>query len=84
MSMSNVNRLSKKEDGGLVDSRLGSQKGIKSPSRIEVYVDNKLYPSIRTAAEETGLYRSTIKRRIDNNIEGYYYSNKEDSNLCHP
>lgn len=78
MSLPNVTRLSKKPDGGLIDSRLGSQKGVKSPSRIEVYVDHKLYPSIRTAAEETGLFRSTIKRRIDNNVEGYYYSNKED------
>lgn len=73
MSSSNVHRLSLRGEIDFDDLRTGSQKGEKSPGRVEVIVDHVLYPSIRTAAEETGIPRSTIKRRVQNNIDGYSF-----------
>ena len=78
MSPTNVHRLSKQGDKTFDDCRVGSQKGCKSPSAMSVLVEGVEYPAIRTAAEVTGIPRSTIKRRIQNGIHGYRFNNKTE------
>lgn len=74
ISSGQAHRLSKIKDCELEDMTFERNKRHPRPTSKAVYINSILYVSVREAARTVGISNGTIKRRIENNWEGYKYA----------